>query len=877
MRMRVYVLLAATIALAATAWGQVRSGHIGYVFPAGGKQGTTIEVSVAGQALRGVTDVYISGEGVHATVTKYYQAVRNLTPEQRNELVNRLSELRDKRVAELGLQARVPLFPGETFIAQREAALAAQRVAAAAQDAAAAKAAAAAAPARGTTAPPAAGATQPTATPAPAGGATRPAFKPALAGGPAEAPPVALPDVPLFRNLDSMNLKQLMNVADEYLNPQLAGRRQMNQQLGETVLLQVTIDANAPAGDRELRLATPSSLTNPLCFQVGTLPEVRVQEPTDPLRTALLPEEPPLALPVVVNGQIMPGGIDRIHFRAKEGQRLVIETSARHLMPFLADAVPGWFQAAVTLYDPQGKEAAFADHYLFDPDPVIFYEVPRDGTYELVIHDTIYRGREDFVYRIAIGQLPFITQAFPLGSRMGASTIATVDGWNLPTKRLALDTRPGDTWIREAVLRENEVPFTAITYAVDTLPECVATGPSGDAKSAQQVTLPIIINGRISQPGDVDVFKFDGHAGDTVVADVTARRLGSPLDSLVRVTDSSSHVLGWNDDYMPADGDLRPDMGVLTHDADSYLTVKLPSDGTYYVSISDTEGHGGDAYAYRLRVSPPRPDFALLMTPSSLSMGAGGSAPLTVHVLRKDGFAGDIDLALKDAPAGFTLTGGHIPKGTDHISMTVTAGPTAAPGAVALQLEGHSLVAGQTITRDVAPADDMMQAFLWRHLVPAQEELAVVRAARGAGPGPGAAQGRGALFAAGRGRLLPEGVKGPASVKVPAGGTAQVRVDFVGVMRFTGLQLALKDPPEGVSISDVKVVPAAVQFTLKVEGKSAKPGFTSNLIIEVSAEAPAAARGQNPAPPPGRGTPRISLGVLPAIGLVVGPPDAASK
>ena len=27
----------------------------------------------------------------------------------------------------------------------------------------------------------------------------------------------------------------------------------------------------------------------------------------------------------------------------------------------------------------------------------------------------IYRGREDFVYRIALGELPFITGIFPLG------------------------------------------------------------------------------------------------------------------------------------------------------------------------------------------------------------------------------------------------------------------------------------------------------------------------------------------------------------------------------------------------------------------------------------------------------------------------------
>ncbi len=79
----------------------------------------------------------------------------------------------------------------------------------------------------------------------------------------------------------------------------------------------------------------------------------------------------------------------------------MIETHARRLIPYLADAVPGWFQATVAVYDANGNELASADDYRFDPDPVLYYEIPRDGEYEMEIHDAIYRGREDFVYRVS--------------------------------------------------------------------------------------------------------------------------------------------------------------------------------------------------------------------------------------------------------------------------------------------------------------------------------------------------------------------------------------------------------------------------------------------------------------------------------------------
>ena len=56
---------------------------------------------------------------------------------------------------------------------------------------------------------------------------------------------------------------------------------------------------------------------------------------------------------------------------------------------------------------------------------------------------------------------------------------------------------------------------------------------------AQVTKLPRIINGRIGHPGDVDVFRFYGRAGEEIVAEVYARRLDSPLDSLLTLADAA--------------------------------------------------------------------------------------------------------------------------------------------------------------------------------------------------------------------------------------------------------------------------------------------------------------------------------------------------
>ena len=334
--------------------------------------------------------------------------------------------------------------------------------------------------------------------------------------------------------------------------------------------MQISLAADAALGERELRLVTPNGLTNPVIFCVGQLPEISTAAQATPIE---------ITLPVLINGQIKPGGVDRFRFQATQGQHFVIAAKARELLPYISDAVPGWFQATLSLTNSQGREVRYADHFLFHPDPVLYYEIPADGPYTLEIHDSIYRGREDFVYRIEVGELPFVTAIFPLGGRSGtddrrsSSVALELKGWNLPPGKLTENTenrarRHLSNSARSGDLISNRVPF-----AVDTLPETLDKEPNNRHQNAQRITLPVIVNGRIDRPGDWDVFRFDGRAGDEIVAEVYARRLDSPLDSILRLTDAAGRELAVNDDAEDKGAAL------LTHQADSRLLFKLPARG----------------------------------------------------------------------------------------------------------------------------------------------------------------------------------------------------------------------------------------------------------------------------------------------------------
>ncbi len=179
------------------------------------------------------------------------------------------------------------------------------------------------------------------------------------------------------------------------------------------------------------------------------------------------------------------------------------------------------------------------------------------------------------------------------------------------------------------------------------------------------MTLPIIVNGRADRPGDWDVFEVEGKAGETIVAEVHARRLGSPFDSFVKVTGADGKIIALNDDHYDAAS------GLNTDHADSYLMVKLPADGKYFIHLGDTRRHAGKEYAYRLRISQPQPDFALRLIPSRIVIRSKASAAVTVFAIRKDGFDGPIKLSFKDLPEGLESAGATLAANKEVVGLAV--------------------------------------------------------------------------------------------------------------------------------------------------------------------------------------------------------------
>jgi hypothetical protein len=295
-----------------------------------------------------------------------------------------------------------------------------------------------------------------------------------------------------------------------------------------------------------------------------------------------------------------------------------------------------------------------------------------------------------------------------------------LEGVNLREASLAPlspSDRPG---IQAIIASRDGVRSNPMPFAIDRIPPVVDREPNNTIATAQKISLPVIINGRINEPGDQDVFEFTGKANDALVVEVQARRLDSPLDSVIKVTDAAGTVIAFSDD--------REDLmsGLNTHHADSYLMTRLPLDGRYFVHITDTARHGGEEYGYRLRISAPQPDFELRVVPSSVGLALNSSANVSVYAVRKDGFTGPIKVALKNPPPGLTAATITLGGAQAVAQFTIKSGAKITAEPVRLSIAGTAKLSDQEVSHDAVAAEDKMQAFLWRHLVPVSDLEAVV-------------------------------------------------------------------------------------------------------------------------------------------------------
>ncbi len=173
---------------------------------------------------------------------------------------------------------------------------------------------------------------------------------------------------------------------------------------------------------------------------------------------------------------------------------------------------------------------------------------------------------------------------------------------------------------------------------------------------------------------------------------VVARRRASALDCYLRVLDEKGKQLAASDD-------LR--LGRRSSADSQQENWTAPAEGKYIVEIRDVHLRGGPQYPYFLKITRSQPYFELYLDTDKTQVTPGGSAAIFVRIERKNGFEGEVQLAIDGLPHGVTANCGRILAGKGQDGCIVLgADPDAPPNVAGVTVTGtatHTMPDGQEL------------------------------------------------------------------------------------------------------------------------------------------------------------------------------------
>jgi hypothetical protein len=144
---------------------------------------------------------------------------------------------------------------------------------------------------------------------------------------------------------------------------------------------------------------------------------------------------------------------------------------------------------------------------------------------------------------------------------------------------------------------------TAVTFRVVDEPVILeATGPHQTAASAQPVRLPVLINGRLDRPGQLDFYSFEAKQGQAVSVQLSLQRLASEkVDADLAMYQAGG---SWFDANRPTRVLFEEEKSSDLMPAQTRGTFRAPRDGRYFLEVSSIFGKGTPDISYRLHISP---------------------------------------------------------------------------------------------------------------------------------------------------------------------------------------------------------------------------------------------------------------------------------
>lgn len=481
------------------------------------------------------------------------------------------------------------------------------------------------------------------------------------------------------------------------------------------VEVEISIAKDAPNGVRDLKLISRDGASSRYFFSVENIPEICENKVSNSFESA----QEIKSLPCVINGQIYEGQRDFYKFNLIAKKTYVFDMHGRQIRPYLADAVPGWFQPTLRLYDENKNTVAYVDDFQNSPDPILIFTPQKSGVYTLETKDSLYRGRDDFVYRLRCGELPIIQYIFPCGGNKSKENSVEVFGVNLRQKKIKIPPTDSEEKFREVFLKEGAYESNRVKFCNDTFSE--KTLRPSENPSDEISEIPCIFNGKITSQYQKFFVNFKAKKGDELNLETFSSRLGYPVDTKLTLFKGSKKIAE-NDDIDDSS------FGLVTAQFDSRIIQKFTEDGIYTLMLEESKNMGGQDYVFRLKISAPEKQIDLNVSPSNPQIAKGSYAPLRVVANKRGGWNNDIEIVAKGLPNGFSAEKCVISKGKNSAYIIIKADKS-----VNIKNFSPTFVGKAEGLESELPAkasEELTQAFFISHTLPVENiEMNVVEKA----------------------------------------------------------------------------------------------------------------------------------------------------
>ena len=500
----------------------------------------------------------------------------------------------------------------------------------------------------------------------------------------------------------------------------------------------VTIGKDVPVGFHDVRTSGGKyGVTNVRSFAVGDLTEMTSNGGTS------LENAAEVALGTIVNGQTPARNYAYYKVALKKGQRIIVNCLARDLDSKLEPVVIVKNAAGLELERSRSGQ------------PVDFMPVT-DGEYYVGLHDFVYGGGAEHVFRLSISERPHIDFIVPPVGEPGKAGKFTLYGRNLPggtdsgmelegkplQKQEVTITLPGDPKARTSLagtapVGPSQAGFDGIEYRLpspkgssnpvriffaDAPVVGEAAVPNDKPAEAQKITIPCDYAGLFYPRRDRDWVTFDAKKDEVYWVEVVSERLGVPTNPyfrLERVTkndegeESVSTVKEVQDSPVNIGG-----ASFDTTSGDPSFRFVVPADGTYRLVTYDLFNSGAANSLYRLSIRKEAPDFrlvAMVEGPPALPNQAlpmptaflrrGQVLPVKVMAFKRDGFNEPIEITLNGLPGHIISSKATIHPGQNSALVLLKAKDDAAAWSGNVSVSGKATVNGKAVTHQARTAD----------------------------------------------------------------------------------------------------------------------------------------------------------------------------